>query len=43
MSNELTFESERPAPLDALVALSRVPEERRECVEALNRRLGLLS
>ena len=29
-------------PFDALEAMMRVPEERRECVEALNRRLGLM-
>jgi|GEM_PF-4285959 len=29
-------------PFDALEAMQRIPEERRECVEALNRRLGLL-
>jgi hypothetical protein len=29
-------------PVDPLEILSRVPDERRECVEALNRRLGLL-
>lgn len=30
-------------PFDALAAMTRVPEERKECVEALNRRLGLLA
>ena len=33
---------DRPTPYDALQALSRIPEERRECVEALNRQLGLI-
>ena len=28
--------------IDALQILARVPEERKECVEALNHRLGLL-